>query len=74
LAALREYSRLIAAEPHFAVLYTLRGEAYYALNDLPKAVNGYTSAIKLDDSRTRPISAGVWHSAEWGGWMKPLRI
>lgn len=48
-AALREYSRLIAAEPHFAVLYTLRGEAYYALDDLPKAVDDYTSAIKLDD-------------------------
>lgn len=48
LAALKEYNQLIAAEPNFAVLHTLRGDAYYALNDLHGAVENYTHAIKLD--------------------------
>lgn len=49
LAALKEYNHLIAAEPNFAGLYTLRGDAYYALNDLHGAAENYTRAIKLDD-------------------------
>ena len=48
LAALKEYNQLIIAEPNFAVLYTLRGDAYYALNDFHGATENYTSAIKLD--------------------------
>ena len=48
LAALKEYNRLIIAEPNFAVLYTLRGDAYYVLNDFHGATENYTSAIKLD--------------------------
>lgn len=52
-AALKEYNRLIADEPHFAVLYTLRGDAYYALNDLHAAIENYTSAIELDDRQDK---------------------
>ena len=48
LAALKEYNLLIIAEPNFAVLYTLRGDAYYALNDFDGATENYTRAIKLD--------------------------
>ena len=51
LAALKEYNQLISTEPHFAVLYTLRGDAYYALNDLHGATENYTRAIKLDDKQ-----------------------
>lgn len=51
LAALNEYNQLISAEPNFAVLYTLRGDAYYALNDLHGAAENYTQAIKLDDKQ-----------------------
>ena len=53
LAALREYNQLIAAEPNFAMLYTLRGDAYYAPNDLHGATENYTSAIKLDDRQDK---------------------
>ncbi|HEY9098618.1 MAG TPA: tetratricopeptide repeat protein [Thiobacillus sp.] len=53
LAALKEYNHLISVEPHFAVLYTLRGDAYYALNDLHGAVENYTSAIKLDGQQNQ---------------------
>lgn len=49
LAALKEYNHLISVEPAFAVLHTLRGDAYYALNDLHAATENYTAAIKLDD-------------------------
>lgn len=53
LAALKEYNGLIAAEPNFAVLYTLRGDVYYALNDLHGATENYTAAIKLDDRQDK---------------------
>jgi len=49
LAALQHYNRLIEAAPNDAVLYTLRGDACYALNDLYGAMENYTAAIKLDD-------------------------
>ncbi|HWR77748.1 MAG TPA: tetratricopeptide repeat protein [Thiobacillus sp.] len=49
LAALQQYNRLIEAAPNRADLYTLRGDAYYALNDLYGAMENYTAAIKLDD-------------------------
>ncbi|MHB1084241.1 MAG: tetratricopeptide repeat protein [Thiobacillus sp.] len=49
LAALEKYNSLIASEPNFAVLYTLRGDAYYDLDDLHGATENYTAAIKLDD-------------------------
>jgi len=49
LAALEKTNRQIEAAPNDAVLYTLRGEAYYALNDLYGAVESYTAAIRLDD-------------------------
>lgn len=53
LAALKEYNQLIDTEPHFAVLYTLRGDTYYALNDLHGATENYTRAIKLDDKQDK---------------------
>ncbi len=49
LAALEKTNRLIEAAPTQAGLYTLRGDAYYALNDLYGAMESYTTAIKLDD-------------------------
>jgi len=49
LAALAKYNRLIEAAPDYAVLHTLRGDAYFALNDLYGAMQSYTAAIKLDD-------------------------
>lgn len=49
LAALAETNRLLSVEPGFAALYTLRGDAYYALNDLHAAAENYTAAIKLDE-------------------------
>ena len=52
-AALKEYNHLISVEPHFAVLYTLRGDTYYALNDLHGAIENYTAAIKLDDQQNQ---------------------
>lgn len=51
IAALERYNRLIATEPHFAVFHTLRGDAYYALNDLYAAVQSYSAAIQLDDKQ-----------------------
>jgi len=53
LAALEKYNRMIEAEPHYAVLHTLRGDAYYALNDLYGATESYTAAIKLDDRQDK---------------------
>lgn len=53
LAALDKYGRMIEAEPHYAVLHTLRGDAYYALNDLHGATQSYTAAIKLDDRQDK---------------------
>lgn len=49
LASLGKYNRLIEAEPNYALLYTLRGDAYYVLNDLYGAMENYATAIKLDD-------------------------
>ena len=49
LAALQQYDRQIEAAPNSGVLYTLRGDAYYALNDFFRAKEDYTAAIKLDD-------------------------
>lgn len=49
LAALAKYNRLIEAAPDYAVFHTLRGDAYFALNDLYGAMQSYTAAIKLDD-------------------------
>ncbi len=53
LAGLEKYNRMIEAEPHYAVLHTLRGDAYYALNDLYGAAESYTVAIKLDDRQDK---------------------
>jgi tetratricopeptide (TPR) repeat protein len=53
LAALAKYNRMIEAKPNYAVLYTLRGDAYYALNDLYGAMESYTAAIKLDNRQDR---------------------
>lgn len=53
LAALEKYNRMIEAEPNYAVLHTLRGDAYYALNDLYAASESYTAAIKLDDRQDK---------------------
>ncbi len=49
LSSLEKYNRLIEAEPKYAMFHTLRGDAYYALNDLHGATESYTTAIKLDD-------------------------
>jgi tetratricopeptide (TPR) repeat protein len=49
LDALQKTNRLIEAAPNHAALYTQRGDAYYALNDLYGAMENYTAAIKLDD-------------------------
>ncbi|MHB1144734.1 MAG: tetratricopeptide repeat protein [Thiobacillus sp.] len=49
LDALQKTNRLIEAAPNQAALYTLRGDAYYALNDLYGAMENYTAAIRLDD-------------------------
>jgi tetratricopeptide (TPR) repeat protein len=48
LAALGKYTRMIEADPKYAVFFTLRGDACYALNDLYGAMQSYTAAIKLD--------------------------
>lgn len=53
LAALEKYSRMIEAEPHYAPFHTLRGDAYYALDDLYAAMQSYSDAIKLDDGQDR---------------------
>lgn len=53
LAALEKYNRMIEAEPNYAVLHTLRGDAYYALNDLYAASESYAAAIKLDDRQDK---------------------
>ncbi|MFP5410544.1 MAG: tetratricopeptide repeat protein [Gammaproteobacteria bacterium] len=53
LAALDKYNRLIEAQPDWAVLHTLRGDAYYALDDLYAAMQNYTAAIKLDARQDR---------------------
>lgn len=53
LAALDRYNRLIEAQPGRAVLHTLRGDAYYALEDLYGAVQSYTAALKLDDRQDK---------------------
>lgn len=63
LAALEKYNSLIASEPNFAVLYTLRGDAYYDLNDLHGATESYTAAIKLDD---RQDNAYFWRGMALG--------
>ena len=49
LDVLQKTNRLIEAAPNQAALYTLRGDAYYALNDLYGAMENYTAAIRLDD-------------------------
>ncbi len=53
LAALDKYTRLIDAEPNYAPFHTLRGDAYYALNDLYGAAQSYSAAIRLDDRQDR---------------------
>lgn len=53
LAALDKYNRLIEAQPGWATLHTLRGDAYYALDDLYAAMQAYTAAIRLDDRQDR---------------------
>ncbi len=53
LAALEKYSRMIEAEPHYAPFHTLRGDAYYDLNDLHAAMQSYTAAIRLDDGQDK---------------------
>ena len=53
LAALEKYNRLIESQPNWAVPHTLRGDAYYALDDLHGAVQSYTAALRLDDRRDR---------------------
>lgn len=53
LAALDKYSRMIEAEPHYAAFHTLRGDAYYALNDLHGATESYSAAIRLDDRQDK---------------------
>lgn len=53
LAALDKYSRLIEAEPGYAPFHALRGDAYYALNDLYGAAQSYSAAIRLDDRQDK---------------------
>jgi tetratricopeptide (TPR) repeat protein len=53
LAALEKYHRMIESAPDLAVLHTLRGDAYYALNDLYGAMESYSAAIRLDDRQDR---------------------
>jgi tetratricopeptide (TPR) repeat protein len=53
LGALDKYDRLIKAAPNDAMLHTLRGDAYYALNDLNGAVENYSAAIRLDDHQDK---------------------
>lgn len=49
IAALEKYNHLIESNAGDAGFHTLRGDAYYALNDLHGAVESYTTAIRLDD-------------------------
>lgn len=53
LAALDKYGSLVEAEPGYAPFHLLRGDAYYALNDLHAAAQSYSTAIRLDDRQDR---------------------
>lgn len=48
LVALQKFDHQIEGAPNSGVLYMLRGDAYYALNDFYRAVENYTAAIELD--------------------------
>lgn len=50
-AAIKRLNQLIAKKPTLAASYVERGDAHYALNDLPRAIDDYTRAIKLDSTR-----------------------
>ena len=47
-AAIREQDQLIAKEPQRAAHYVQRAEAYYLLNDLQRAIDDFSSALRLD--------------------------
>lgn len=49
LGALEQSNRAIAAAPKQAASYVRRGDIYYLLNDMHRAVADYTTAIQLDD-------------------------
>lgn len=50
-AALSRLNQLIAKNPKSAANYVERGDVYYATNDMPRAVEDYSRAIKLDSAR-----------------------
>lgn len=54
-AQLVTLDRKIGAEPASAALLTARGDLHYLLDDLPRAVDDYSAAVKLD-----PRQDGAW--------------
>lgn len=52
-AALMRLNHAIAKFPTLAQLYTERGDVYYQLNDFHRAIENYSTALKLDDQQSR---------------------
>lgn len=52
-AALSRLNPLIAKNPKSAAHYVERGDVYYAMNDMSRAIDDYSRAIRLDSTRDR---------------------
>ena len=61
-AKLTQLDRIIAAKPRLALNYVERGDIYYLLNNLPLALQDYSTAISLDDTQDRAyFGRGMTH-------------
>lgn len=52
-SALEKKNQAVQAAPSNAALYVQRGDIYYLMNDMPRAVADYTAALKLDDKQDK---------------------